>query len=219
MAPEQFGGRAREGGSDGGSASDIDIDVEDDDVSISASSVEEGEIRSTPPSSAQPSMSSRSAFKPYISVLDTLVSSVTTSNPSTPSAKRLKRSPISSSAQERSSKRLPPWRNALGRAYFAIDPEFDPSGLSSTVHVAPGEEDAYRTLLEGAYANFSEIPVGSDVPIDDKDNDNDDTLDVIIDSEPKRYVFPGETITSYDTATIQPKSTPRSKGLSNAVQM
>jgi len=218
MAQEQRGRRHWDGGSDSrqgsGSGSDIEIDL-DDVVSVSASSVEEGEIRSTPPSSVQPT-SSRSAFKPYISVLDT-ITSVASPSPSFSSAKRRMRSSTSPSAQERRSppKRLPPWRNALGRAYFVLHPDFDASGSAAAAQIAAGEEATYRILLERAFADFSDIPVGSDVPIDNLQ----DTLDVIVDSEPKRFSFPGEVTTTYDTVAVPLKSKHGGKGRGKAVQM
>lgn len=216
MAPDKCTQRAGDGGPEGDRDSGNGIDIEiDDDVSMSTSSVEEGEIRSTPPSSVHPSTSSRSAFKPYISVLDTITSPETSSKPARSISKRLKRSSASSPIADRPSKRFPPWRNALGRAYLALDPVCAASGSTSNDQISPDEEDAYIALLQRAYANFSDTPVGSDVPVDE----DDDLLDVIVDSEPRRFVFPGETITSYDTVAAASSTTPRHKGRPGAVQM
>lgn len=136
------------------------------------------------------------SFRPYVSIVP---ASFTSSPPSTPLI--TPKSPLSAESQflvkRRKISAIPPWRSAIGRGFFALD---DASGHD--YNVLPSEEEIYLDLLVQAYRGFSDIAVGSDVPVEGPEEVGDWSVDV----EPKRGVVEGDQEVLYNTSDLNDTS-------------
>ena len=98
----------------------------------------------------------------------------------------------------------PPWRQAIGRAFFSLHPDID------TLPVGPSGcddfQDIYIQILRDTYRNFSQTVIGSDVPSEGQSQDQSPGQvpgDWKLDALPSRGIIEGDSEVIYQDDSAQ----------------